>query len=308
MYFEFQDVPLKHDRDTGMYLNHEKLLSFESLVSDHSGSYSCGKSKSFNLEVVEILKEPFFMDDTGNKLENVLKAKPDKRIELLCFISYFRLSPFKDLHLKPKWRVTGKETSEITTGPDTVEKSHGLVQITSKLSFLVQKNNPDTTVYYEIMTETQQILISVSIKIELSKGKEPLSSILVSSSPSPFLTDSSTLTTSTPNRFQPKSPKSSKLSSSQSHLITSIALILAGVTIVGLGIFLTFLYANKRNRDESIVDLPEFYTGDKSQALHPRLDHEIVQIDENGVVTLERPKMKPVITDDLHEHRAHPSY
>ena len=156
---------------SGLSFDHRNQLYFAKPSLSQSGIYTCGKTVSAELVVVEMNKKPTIMDANGLKLTSVLNV--NENFELGCSFTYTKLSKIEQLPLKIKWKSIGFEENEnIATEKTLQEENPGdctSVTIASWVNFTVENASSDSSVRCQVIDQQGNSWKSTDIKIKLVK-------------------------------------------------------------------------------------------------------------------------------------------
>ena len=156
---------------SGLSFDHQNQLYFAKPSLSQSGIYTCGKTVSAELVVVEMNKKPTIMDANGLKLTSVLNV--NENFELGCSFTYTKLSKIEQLPLKIKWKSIGFEENEnIATEKTLQEENPGdctSVTIASWVNFNVENASSDSSVRCQVIDQQGNSWKSTDIKIKLVK-------------------------------------------------------------------------------------------------------------------------------------------
>ena len=152
-------------------LDHQNQLTFSNPSLSQSGIYTCGKTVSAELVVVEMNKKPTIIDANGLKLTSVLNR--NENFELGCLFTYTKLSKIKQLPLKIEWKSLGFEENKNTATEKIQQKEKSRlrtsVTITSWMNFNVENASKESFVRCQVIDQQGKTWKSTDIKIKLVK-------------------------------------------------------------------------------------------------------------------------------------------
>jgi len=163
---------------SGLSFDHQNQLYFAKPSLSQSGIYTCGKTVSAELVVVEMNKKPTIMDANGLKLTSVLNV--NENFELGCSFTYTKLSKIEQLPLKIKWKSIGFEENEnIATEKTLQEENPGdctSVTIASWVNFTVENASSDSSVRCQVIDQQGNSWKSNDIDIKVGKTRKSFTS------------------------------------------------------------------------------------------------------------------------------------
>ena len=156
---------------SGLSFDHRNQLYFAKPSLSQSGIYTCGKTVSAELVVVEMNKKPTIIDANGLKLTSVLNR--NENFELGCLFTYTKLSKIKQLPLKIEWKSLGFEENKNTATEKIQQKEKSRlrtsVTITSWMNFNVENASKESFVRCQVIDQQGKTWKSTDIKIKLVK-------------------------------------------------------------------------------------------------------------------------------------------